>query len=509
MKNILEYSHIEAKRFFLKEESYCNFDLPPYFVFHNLIHKISDKLEGKLLTYFYGKYLEAISGQQKSTYPCDYEDVNYKLLNNKDGKFAWRPFQLVHPAIYVSLVHQISKEENWKFIVNKFKEFNQDPKIMCLSLPVESDNELSDKATMISNWWLSIEQKSIELALEFEYVIHTDISDCYGSIYTHSIVWALHTKETGKRERNNIKLIGNIIDKHLRDMSFGQTNGIPQGSVLMDFIAEMVLGYADLELSERIRSFNLNDYQIIRYRDDYRIFSNNPQDAELIVKIITEICIELGMRLNAQKTFVSNNVVQDSIKADKLYWLRNKRNTKNLQENLLLIHFISQQFPNSGTLNKSLNEFFNRIKNIKETKQNVAVIISILIDIAYKNPKTYPISAAILSKLLNLIQAKEKQKKILLSITKRFKKIPNTGHLQIWLQRITLKIDNQITYEEKLCKKVIDSSTPIWNSDWLNVELKNIISQEAIVDVKILEEINKVIESKEVELFDSKTIYAY
>jgi hypothetical protein len=32
-------------------------------------------------------------------------------------------------------------------------------------------------------------------------------------------------------------------------MNNGQTNGIPQGSVLMDFIAEMVLGYIDECLS--------------------------------------------------------------------------------------------------------------------------------------------------------------------------------------------------------------------------------------------------------------------
>jgi len=55
-------------------------------------------------------------------------------------------------------------------------------------------------------------------------------------------------------------------------MTYGQTNGIPQGSVLMDFIAEIVLGYTDLELSHKINQLKIEDYQIIRYRDDYRIF---------------------------------------------------------------------------------------------------------------------------------------------------------------------------------------------------------------------------------------------
>ena len=123
MKNILEYSHKDAKRYFLKEESYFNFDLPPYFKFQNLIDGVSKKLEGKLLSDFYGNYKDEDSGKQKATYPCDFENANYTLLNNKDGKFAWRPFQLIHPAIYVSLVHRITKKENWDFIVKRFKEF--------------------------------------------------------------------------------------------------------------------------------------------------------------------------------------------------------------------------------------------------------------------------------------------------------------------------------------------------------------------------------------------------
>src|SRR3989338_7976327 len=127
-------------------------------------------------------------------------------------------------------------------------------------------------------------------------------------------------------------------------MSYGQTNGIPQGSILMHFIAEMVLGYVDLELAEKLKVEKLGYYQIIRYRDDYRVFSNNPQDAELVVKNLTEILIGLGMRLNAQKTLVSHNVVRDSIKPDKLYWISNKKNTSVLQEQLLLIHELAQNF---------------------------------------------------------------------------------------------------------------------------------------------------------------------
>ena len=36
-KSILEMSHEEAKKFFLKDKSYCNIDLPEYFSFAKLL----------------------------------------------------------------------------------------------------------------------------------------------------------------------------------------------------------------------------------------------------------------------------------------------------------------------------------------------------------------------------------------------------------------------------------------------------------------------------------------
>ena len=215
----------------------------------------------------------------------------------------------------------MTNEINWGLIVSKFKEFGADSRITCHSIPPQALGKQTNRATTVTKWWTEIEQQSLILSLKYDYVLHTDISDCYGSIYTHTIPWAIHTKDSAKVNRAKYGNIGNIIDHHLKSMAYGQTNGIPQGSVLMDFIAEIVLGYADTELTKRISGTISEDYHIIRYRDDYRIFSNNPHVAELITKSLTEVLIGLGMRLNIQKTLTSGNVVRDSIKPDKNYWM--------------------------------------------------------------------------------------------------------------------------------------------------------------------------------------------
>lgn len=489
-KFILELSHTEAREFLLKAESYNSVDLPPYFVFGDLIARVHAQLDGKTLT-------------SLSSNPRDFDDVNYTILNNKDGRYAWRPLQLIHPALYVSLVHYITEESNWNLIVDRFNLFSTNDKIRCLSLPVASQSDEKDKAEQVSHWWHEVEQRSIELALEYDCLLETDITDCYGAIYTHSIAWALHTKPEAKKKdnRTNLKFIGNQIDKHIQDMRHGQTNGIPQGSVLMDFIAEMVLGYADLELSGKIETAGINDYLILRYRDDYRIFVNNPRDGEQIIKLLTEVTISLGLKLNPSKTKVNDDVIRASIKADKIAWFSRKKREKSLQKHLLIIHDHALQFPNAGSLAVALQDYYNKLSRVKKLIDEPLPLISIVVDIAYRNPRTYAVCAAILSKLLTFLETAEK-KSVLEKIQRRFTKIPNTGHLQIWLQRISQPEFQDMQYDEPLCQLVAGQTVPLWNLDWIRShELKSAIDANSIIDRDCLNAIEAIIPAEEFELF--------
>jgi hypothetical protein len=495
MKNVLTFSPTDAKEFFLKAKSYCEFELPPYFNFGDLITKLSAKLENINLKDCYS-----------DSKPRDCSDVNYVLHDNKDGKYAWRPFQLIHPAIYVSLVHKITEETNWRFIVERFKLFAENEKIQCYSLPGQSESKESDKAEQVNIWFKKIEQQSIELSLEYECILEIDIADCYGSIYSHTIAWALHSKNEAKGKRKDGSLLGNIIDWHIQDMTCGQTNGLPQGSALMDFLAEMILGYADTLLTEELNKTNITDYKIIRYRDDYRIFVNNPHDADIIAKHLTVVLLGLGLKTNANKSRFSNEVVKSSIKPDKYFWISNKTQDRDHQKQLYIIHSLSQNYPNSGVLQKQLKKYYDRIKNGVGSHDNINVLIAILTDIAFKNPRTYSIVAAILSKLISPLPP-PLQKSLVAKILKRFEKIPNTGYLQIWLQRVTLKLEDTYSYGEPLCNKVINDQVIIWNSEWLNSGLKDLINTEKIVDQKVIEGLPAIIAPKEVELFISASEY--
>jgi hypothetical protein len=338
-RSVLKLSDKQARAFFLKPESYCNLDLPPYFDFRPLLRDVE-------------KFLAKKPYDSLNLNPRSYEDVNYTIYSNKDGRYAWRPFQLIHPVLYVRLVNILTEGENWSLINSRFDEFQQDPNIRCLSIPQQSLTERKDRGAQILQWWQGIEQATIDLALDFNYIFHADITDCYGSIYTHSIAWALHGKETAKKKRSDKSLIGNRIDGCIQDMQHGQTNGIPQGSVLLDFIAEIVLGYADLELSKRLNAPDIKNFKILRYRDDYRILVNDTEVGEQILKFLTEVLIELGLKLNAAKTSGAQAVIAGALKSDKQAWMRARQSDRDLQKHLLIIHshdsFSWGEFPQCG-----------------------------------------------------------------------------------------------------------------------------------------------------------------
>lgn len=493
-KNILELSFDEAKKFLLKDNSYCNFNLPPYFSFSEILQTADTILSGHTLKDI-SKMIN--STKLKPDNPKNYDDVNYKLFNNKDGAFSWRPFQLINPLLYVNLVNIITEENNWKYLVNKFAEMQNVTNFDCVSIPVVSDTSKTDQAEQVLNYWSEFEQKSLELSLKFNHIIISDITDCYGSIYTHSISWALYGRDYSKQHRDE-KNLGYQIDNVLQQMSYGQTNGIPQGSVLMDLIAEIVLNYADLLLKEKIS--HINDVFVLRYRDDYRIFVKKYEDGCCVLKALTEVLISLGLKLNSNKTISSTDIISCSIKKDKLAWMQQWQNNTKLQKRLLTIYGFSKVYPNSGTLLTLLTKFYNDIQN-KIKLMNTLPLISIVVQIAYENPRTYPISSALISKLLNYQSSTHDKSAILWDIKRKFDQLPNVDYMNIWLQRISYFIDSSMQYSDKLCKVLDKTQKTIWNFEWLKEDIKNKFEHIDIVDRNRLLAMNYIIQLNEVNLF--------
>ncbi len=473
LKLLEDLSVSEAKEHFLKSSSYFNGDFPNYISFDPLLSKVSEALGDKLCFEF------------KKSDPAKSSGVNYSFVSNKDGRFAWRPYELMHPAIYVSIVNTICSETNWPLITARLAALSTGA-VECCSRPVVSTTPDTDTGAQISNWWQRVEQNSLKLSLEYTHLLHTDVTDCYGSLYTHSIAWAIHGKTVAKEKRSDSKLVGNQIDKLIQCGRDGQTNGISQGSVLMDFVAELVLAYVDELISHELEKSD--DFHILRYRDDYRIFTNSDTEAERILKVVSDKLREVGMRLGVAKTVVSRNVVEGSIKEDKLAGISlqdlGTSNAKTVQKQLLRLHAFGQKFPNSGALRRLLSNLHDSISSQKFVPEDLEVQVAIAADIACVSPLTFPAVAGIIS---NLLESSNAQNKATLwdKVSKKMSTVPYNGYMEIWLQRVVKpsSIPIDFTSDEAICRIVNGEEIQLWNSDWISApKLLKALAEKLVVD---------------------------
>lgn len=498
MKRLVDLSNEDVKKHFLKGSSYFNGDLPSYISFEPILNDVATVLNG-------GNYAAF-----QAANPDDSPDVNYNFVANKDGRFAWRPYELIHPAIYVSLVNLICEHENWALITQRLAEF-ENGAVDCCSAPVMSLDEQTDQATQVRSWWQRVEQRSLKYSLEFSHVLHTDVTDCYGSLYTHSISWALHGQAVAKENKSKNILLGNKIDSHIRAGRYGQTNGISQGSVLMDFVAEIVLGYVDERITATLGMSD--DFRILRYRDDYRIFANSDVRAEKILKTISDELRGAGMKLGVSKTFMSTNVVEGSIKPDKLAGIDlqdlGNANAHTIQKQLLRLHAFGRRFPNSGALRRLVSQLHTKLLEQVEVPDDLEVQVAIATDIAIVSPATFQVIAAILSHLISRATIEEKAN-LWSKVRKKMSRVPYNGYLEIWLQRVTKPQSLGITFtsDEPICRIVNGESPNLWENGWIaSKDLKAALAVSKVI-VGSVSDVQEVVKPEEVELF-KQNAWAY
>lgn len=144
----------------MKSEQYHGFELPEYFTFDEILKYVREAIGD-------APYEKCVKDDIS---PNELSDVNLDILLNKDGRYAVRPIMLANPFLYYFLVREVYNEESWVIVKGLFEKFNV-PHISSCAIPViPKEKETFHKATTINNWWNSMEQRSIELPLEYRYM---------------------------------------------------------------------------------------------------------------------------------------------------------------------------------------------------------------------------------------------------------------------------------------------------------------------------------------------------
>ena len=142
------------------------------------------------------------------------------------------------------------------------------------------------------------------------YAVHADISNCFPSIYTHSIPWALHGRGVSKNNRLT-SLPGNFLDKATQGIQDGQTNGVLIGPHTSNVISEVILTSIDHHLVQK------GYKRLSRYIDNYTYFAETHDQAELFIRDLGMQLREYQLALNPSKMKILPMPL--TIKAD---WVR-------------------------------------------------------------------------------------------------------------------------------------------------------------------------------------------
>lgn len=530
-KNILSLNHTEAMDFFLKSEQYHGFELPEYFVFDNLLQNVKNAVG---ITPYEECLQEGISPEQLP-------DVNLDILLNKDGRYAVRPIILANPFLYYFLVREICNEQSWTLIKHLFEKFNV-PHITSCALPViPKEREPFHKSTTILNWWSSMEQQSIELSLEYRYMFVTDITNCYGSVNPQAFDWAFSFKGTD-HEHETENPIAKNIQKYLRAFQQGRNIGIPQGSAIFDFIGEIILGYSDLLLHEAIKREGIKaPYEIIRYRDDYRIFCNDKDELEKISYILQHVLESLNFRMNSKKTKISDSIVTDAVKPDKLAYIYNTPifNKKgcdfdSFEKHLLYILLFARQYPDSGSIKTMLSDIDKRIedwlkpyeeevttipileggepKTEKVMKQrrliggSIRAMSAVCAQIALENVSCCHYALRVFSRMVDSLKDEKERSAIISLVYSKLCNQPNSDYNQFWLQNMTYQRDKKkgtSPYKVRLCRVVAgDKNVELWNNGWLKPQFLSSLHTNGIVNADILKKVTPVITFRETRIYN-------
>lgn len=532
-KNILSLNHTEAMDFFLKSEQYHGFELPEYFVFDDLLQNVKNAV-GET------PYEECL---QEGISPEQLPDVNLDILLNKDGRYAVRPIILANPFLYYFLVREICNEQSWTVIKQLFETFTV-PHITSCALPViPKTKEPFHKSTTILNWWNTLEQRSIELSLEYRYMFVTDITNFYGSVNPQAFDWAFSFKDTEFEQKTKNPIAKNI-QKFLRAFQQGRNIGIPQGSAIFDFIGEIILGYSDLLLHEAIRKEGIKaKYEIIRYRDDYRIFCNDKDVLEKISYTLQHVLESLNFRMNSKKTKISDSIVTDAVKPDKLAYIYNTPifNKKgcdfdSFEKHLLYILLFARQYPDSGSIKTMLSDIDKRIedwlkpyeeevttipiieggkpKTEKVMKQrrliggSIRAMSAVCAQIALENVSCCHYALRVFSRMVDSLKDEKEKSAIISLVYSKLCNQPNSDYNQLWLQNMTYQRDKKkgtSPYKVRLCRVVAgDKNVELWNNGWLKPQFLSDLHANGIIDEKTLKKVTPVITFRERRAYDNQ-----
>jgi hypothetical protein len=174
-----------------------------------------------------------------------------------------RPLKIPNPIHHLPLAEEV--ERMWPALLGQFRRAS-----LSASTPMTRRTVL-DRAVVPRLSQRVLSRLRARRFVGSRYFVRTDISQFYGSIYTHSLPWAMHGKAFAKANIKNTPT--DPLDTALRNQQDGQTVGIPIGPDSSLVVAEALLAAVDVEMA-------MHQPRGLRYVDDYELGFRTLAEAE-------------------------------------------------------------------------------------------------------------------------------------------------------------------------------------------------------------------------------------
>ena len=210
-----------------------------------------------------------------------YDQLDYKLTRFNG---VTRLLSIPHPHPYAKLCKKIN--DNWQHL--SFITENPNSKIF----PEPHDD---GRIIIMTGYGGPINKAHSELNRAFgkRFRVSTDIVNCFPSVYSHAIPWALVGLDVAKQNRAHVEWF-NQIDKAVRDCKRGETQGVAIGPATSNIITECIFSRIDESLRE--------EFNFVRFIDDYICYCETEDQARNFVRRLEQEAAKFKFHLNARKT---------------------------------------------------------------------------------------------------------------------------------------------------------------------------------------------------------------
>jgi len=348
-----------------------------------------------------------------------YDPAKWDLLDISfpKSRLTDRTLSVIAPEIYHDIVWHLTN--NWEFIFKSLFRIQNKIYSYSFPIPISKNSEGSigglRAGRMIYEYLEMAENDLVAEAYKYKCILRTDIKNFYPSIYTHSIAWAIHSKDLIRKKGNRSdynNFVGLQLDRLFQNSNDGCTNGIAIGPAISDLIGEIVLSAVDTECSKIIDGKKI-DFIGVRFKDDYRFLCQSKQDANFIIKTLQKQLRNFNLNLNESKSRMDDlpeGLFREWTADYHPYSLKfkTKFGYKSFENSLRGTLKVDNKYEGTGVVDRFLSELYKKDYSLKFNfkEKDLLKAISLLLMLKERRNKSFPQILGIIEQIIIVNKSK-------------------------------------------------------------------------------------------------------